>query len=161
MSDLDFELLPAGGDTVSAADELSAALEGELPTPDEVVPFGRGWLFDFTANEFTRSGVSPQRVGGEDQLRVWVEKTVRTARNAYPIYSSDYGIDTVDLVGQPFDPELLGQYAQAVEAALLVHDRINAVKKFTFTHDPLDDLLEIGFTVLIDGGALVFEPIPV
>jgi hypothetical protein len=160
--DSGFELLPADGADITADEELEAAL-GNIPDPDEdevELPLGRGWAFDFEQNEFIRSGTDVLGVSAFDNLRMWIEKTLRTARYAHPIYSDDYGMETPwDLIGRQVTPDVLGRYSAAVSDALQVHDRISKVKDFTFTYETDDDALFVGFTVVVDEGPeLIFDP---
>lgn len=151
----DFVLLPADGPDILPDDELAAALDARdaANANQEPQPYGRGWAFDFTGTrDFVKHGQGPARARGIENLKVWIEKTLRTARFAHVIYGDDYGIDTVELIGRPLSPELVGQYGTAVTAALLVHDRISSVEDFAFSADPGTDLLEVTFTVVVDEG---------
>jgi hypothetical protein len=161
-----FELLPAA-DSLTADSELTAvdaALEpaGDPVADDSPRVYGRGWAFDFVSGQFTRGGNSPLEVTGLAQLRMWIEKTLRTARMAHPIYSDDYGIDQpYSVIGQPFTPGAAGRYARAISDALLVHDRITQIKDMTFTGGPNDVVLAVSFTVVTDEEEATFEDIPI
>ena len=56
---------------------------------------------------------------------------LNTERYEYPIYSWDYGIELVDLIGQPM-PYIMSELARRVEEALTQDDRIESVKDFEF-----------------------------
>lgn len=163
--DADFELVPADGTILSAEDALNAALDTALgtveqePTQQPPLPFGRGWAFDFGMSQFKMHGHGPREVHGVDNLVVWIEKTLRTARYAHPIYSDAYGIEYVDVVGKPFTPALAGAYARAVRDVLLIHDRIEEVKDFTFSGDPDLDMLSVAFRVTLIGDEELSEVI--
>lgn len=154
-----FELLPPDGADMAADEALEAALGGEIApaASDEPAPIGRSWAFDFGEGQFARGGgQSPIVVTGEGSLRMWVLKALHTARLAHPIYTDQYGVELpFDLIGGRVTPEAIGRYAAAITDALLVHDRISAVEDFAFSHDPDGDGLEVGFAVVLDGGARV------
>lgn len=157
------DLLPADGPDILPDDELAAALGNlRIAASNTVVSIGRGWAFDYQVGEFIMRGQSPAEVSDVGQLRMWIEKTVRTARFAHPIYSDAYGMDLVELVGNQVTPDRIGQYATALTDALTVHDRISGVTDFKFTADPSSDLLLVGFTVVVDEGddTITVEAVP-
>lgn len=165
--DSGFDLLPADGPDVTT-DELLAQALGVLPDPltedTTPQPFGRGWAFDWATGQFHRHNNQPVAVFGLDNLTVWVEKALRTARLAHPIYSDDYGMEYVEIVGHPFEAGTAGLYANAVRDALLVHDRIERIKDFKFSYDPDvdEEALQVMFTVVLDAGsALTVGPLTV
>lgn len=166
---LDFDLIPPDPGLINPDLALDAALapvediENEAPRP-----FGRSWSFDFVAGQFVREGTAPKVVYELDTLIMWVEKTLRTARLAHPIYADEYGMDEpFALVGTVGEDESLTEYQQAVEAALLYHDRIVAVEDFSFSQDPFDESLMASFTVVLDAApdqeptTLEFQDVPV
>lgn len=145
-------------DEITLADELAGVealltpsdLEIGAP-PDAPAPLGRGWAFDFTTNQFRRGGSRPAGVSGYDELTVWIEKCLRTARGAHPIYSADFGVDQpFSMIGQPFNAAAAGRYGQSVKQALLAHDRITDVTDFTFTGDESSGVLAVSFRVVTD-----------
>jgi hypothetical protein len=150
--DLDFDLLPADPGLVSPDLALDAALAPvvDFATPAEQ-PLGKGWRFDFLTGQFVRRGGSPMEVYDVDNLAMWVEKTLRTARYAHAIYSSDYGMaEPYAPIGRPLDGATLASWQEEIQDSLLVHDRIVAVEDFRFNMAPLDDALNVSFTVVLD-----------
>jgi len=83
---------------------------------------------------------------------MWVEHTLRTAREAHPIFSTAYGIEQpYELIGQANISEGdLSTFSDAIETALLVHDRIVAVEDFSFSQDPFEEEMYASFTVVLD-----------
>lgn len=150
--DTGYSLVPAD-DVLTADAQLLAALSGLVPTanPDTPRPLGRGWAMDPVTGQLVLRGSSPAEVSGVAQLMVWMEKTLRTARLAHPIYSDDYGTENpFGEVGFQFTPGLAGILIKRVTDALLVHDRITAVKDFTFDGAPDEEVLIVKFTVVLD-----------
>jgi hypothetical protein len=152
-SDLGYDLLPPDSGTISPDIALDAALSPvvDYSTPS-IEPFGKGWQFDFVAGQFVRSGASAAEAYDLANLRVWIEKTLRTAKFAHPIYSDSYGMeDPFLLIGYPSQSELIGDYQQQIVEALLVHDRIIGVQDFAYQQQALDDALYVSFSVVLDG----------
>lgn len=166
--DTGFELLPEEEAEITPDEELELLLaptdvasEGE-DIEEPPMPLGRGWPFDFQTGQFGRAGFAPAATSGVDHLRTWIEKTLRTARFAHPIYTDDYGTEWPEpLIGAPFTPALAGKVSNAVEDALLQHDRITQVKDFFFEGGPESDLLAISFTVVLDDEELSLENVPI
>jgi len=150
--ELGYPLLPPDPGIINPDLALDAALAPVVDLADPPVqPLGRGWAFDFTINQFVKNGISPALVYDTDELNVWIEKAMRTARLAYPIYTDDYGMeDPFRLIGQPNEPELVSEYMDDVIATLLVHDRIASVTDFYFSQAPLTEQLYVTFTVTLD-----------
>lgn len=157
--DTGFSLIP-GDDELTADQRLEATLKGLVPSqqPDVPRPLGRGWAFDWATGQFVSHGNAPAAVSGVQQVRMWVEKTLRTARLAHLIYSDEYGTDDpFSEVGKQFTPALAGMVARRVSEALLVHDRITAVKDFEFQGGPSEALLVVEFTVVLDQEEIAFS----
>lgn len=150
--DLGFSLTPPIPGIVNPDLAINAALAPVVDDPaTDQQPLGRGWSFDFLAHEFVFDGLSPANVYDVDQLAVWIEKAVRTAKYAHPIYGDEFGMeDPFALIGEPYTSELIGEYVTQVTDALMLHDRINSVTDFNFTQDPFTDQLYVSFTVVLD-----------
>lgn len=56
---------------------------------------------------------------------------LNTERYEYPIYSWDYGVELVDLIGQPI-PYVLSELERRITEALTQDDRIDSVTDFEF-----------------------------
>lgn len=163
----ELQLIASTGDQISPDAELELAVAQlssdtpNPPAPEEVIPFGRGWAFDFDAGRFMRYGSAPARVDGLDQLRMWIQKTILTPRFAAAIYEDAYGTESVDVIGSQYDPGALADLAAAITEALLVHDRITSIEDFAFDPpDPMDDYVVASFTVITDADPLAIT-IPV
>jgi len=166
---LNVELIPPDPGLINPDLALDAALAPvEDLTTDVPSPFGRSWRFDFVAGQFVKEGTVPKVVYELDTLIMWVEKTLRTARTAHPIYEEEYGVDEpMRLVGVPLDDAETQAWQESATAALLVHDRIVDVSNFSYSQDPFEETLLASFTVLIDAApplgpqSLEFQNIPV
>lgn len=158
--DTGFSLVPTDGE-LTVDERLDAALAGLMPdtAPDVQRPLGRGWAFDFETGEFVAHGSSPAIVLGVEQLVVWIEKTLRTARFAHAIYDDEYGTEyPFDAVGQQFTPALAGNLRRSIEESLRVHDRIEDITEFTFTGE--GHTLYVNFRVVTDQEEIEITQIP-
>ena len=66
-----------------------------------------------------------------DAVKQAVYKILNTERYTYPIYSWNYGIELVDLFGQPI-PWIYPELERRITEALVWDDRINSVTDFEF-----------------------------
>lgn len=66
-----------------------------------------------------------------DAVKQAVYKILNTERYTYPIYSWNYGIELVDLFGQPI-PWVYPELERRITEALVWDDRINSVTDFEF-----------------------------
>lgn len=161
IDDSEVELLPAT-DELGVDDDLTLAeglidpaqldaLDPEADDEGEPTPFGRGWAFDFDTGQFRRGGGGPLGVSGYDQLVMWVQKTMRTARSTHAIYTDNFGVDNpFDLIGKPFTSSGAGRYTEALRDALLAHDRISAVEDVTFDGSPDSSVVYVSLTIVTD-----------
>jgi 6-pyruvoyl-tetrahydropterin synthase len=72
-----------------------------------------------------------------------------TERYKYIIYSWDYGVELVDLIGKPI-PYCMAEIPRRVKEALLVDNRIENVTDFQFEH--IGKTLHTTFTVVTNVG---------
>lgn len=82
-----------------------------------------------------RNEVEEDRINGYtddlDAIRQTIYLILNTERYTFPIYSWDYGIELVDLIGQP-TPYVMAEIPRRVEEALTQDERILEVKDFEF-----------------------------
>ena len=90
-----------------------------------------------------------------DAVNQAVYLILSTERYAFPIYSWDYGVELVDLIGKPI-PYVMSEVQRRIEDALTQDDRIEGCSDFEF--DLLEkDKLIVKFTVNSIYGALSSE----
>ena len=92
--------------------------------------------------------IDGDHISGQDSglaaMRQAVELILRTERFAYQIYSSNYGTETDDLVGESAD-YVESEIQRRVTEALLTDDRVTAVSGFLFSRR--GDTLDVQFDV--------------
>lgn len=89
-----------------------------------------------------------------DAIRQAIYLILNTERYEYPIYSWDYGIELVDLIGKPI-PYVMSEIPRRVKDALIQDDRIVDVKDFTFKKHK--SKLHTTFVVITNSGDITSE----
>lgn len=160
-------LLPESDEPLSPEDEFRRFEESfDTPVlPPELViqeapptPVGRGWAFDFNKRRLIGgpSGHGPLTTHGEETLKMWIVKTLQTARRAHPIYSDDYGMELPgDFFGGSVDRFPTDRYHDAVREALLVNQNIADVIDLRSRYDPDETYVALSFTVVRATGTLL------
>lgn len=96
---------------------------------------------------------SNQRINGYVNDLESVEQAIylilNTERYEHIIYSWDYGVELVDLIGKPM-PYVISEVPRRIEEALIQDDRIEAVKDFEFKRNKSQ--LDVTFTVVTNVG---------
>lgn len=88
-------------------------------------------------------------IDGEDALRQFIEKTIRTARFRFLIYDDEYGCELEDLIGEDVTAELLdSEIPTVITDALINDDRIVGVTNFVVTQQA--DAVFISFDVEVN-----------
>lgn len=102
--------------------------------------------WDFEAGRPLFSGGKPLRVTGAEAVKVWIWKTLMTARTRYDVYSWDYGSEVESLIGQAYTVMVKqSEGARYVREALLINPYIRAVRQVdvTFQNDSLTIRCEV------------------
>lgn len=148
--DEEADLLDA--DELGLAEESVAELEVDVGVAT-VPRTGRSWAFDFVTGRFvTRRGQGPLETSDDATLRGWIEKCLRTEREAHAIHrDTGFGLPPGDLIGG--GAEAVADYEVRVRDALTVHPRITDVREFEARTDPEDpEVVWAWFTVVTDEG---------
>lgn len=159
-NDLAIDLLPDDGldldpDAVledNFGDEFDLDFEDQEATEfADPLPYGKSWAWDFSKGRFVRFGPSPAQTNDLETLKTWIQKSMLTAKNAHPVYSEDFGMDSPDaLIGFISDPSAQDEWASDVRETLLQHDRIADVTDFTFVATDNGEALDVSFSVITD-----------
>jgi hypothetical protein len=129
------------------------SLYPNIPVPSAVsassksITYGKELAFDFANGEFIMQDGAPKIVTGIEALKVWIEKTIRTARYRFPIYTFQYGCELEDIIGLDIPPSVLeSEVTRVIRDALIYDNRIKDVRDFKF--DRGGDWLRVEFTVI-------------
>lgn len=124
-------LFPFFGDTVT---EQTASIE-ELPLYKEVA-------WDFKNNVPIIDGGDYRIVTGNEAIKTWVYKALKTERFRYKIYSWDFGSEIDSLIGQNYTPNLTkAECIRYIEESILINPYVKGVANMEV--DFHDGLLEI------------------
>lgn len=88
-------------------------------------------------------------VDGLEAVRQAIYLILNTERYQYPIYSWDYGIELIDLIGQPM-PYVMSEVARRIDEALTQDDRIIGTENYEFEKNGRG--LKVTFTVVTNVG---------
>lgn len=96
-------------------------------------------------------------IDGEEAVKQFITKAIRTPRNRLLIYDDQYGSELEDLIGANATRELLSdEIPRVITEAIIYDDRIESVSNFTVIQD--GDKTYITFSVgLVSGGTIKNE----
>jgi len=126
----------------------------EVTAQPEAITYGRELDFDFTTGQFVMDDGAPKVLEGPDALRIWIAKTLQTARYRFPIYSFNYGCEMEEVIGYDIPRAVLeAEIPRVIREALIYDNRIDDVRDFTIERG--GDWLKVEFTVItFDGQTL-------
>lgn len=85
-------------------------------------------------------------VEGNEAIKVWIYKTIKTARYQYPIYSWDYGCEISSLIGQKYTKGLTKSEAERyIKEAILINPYVTDVKIIDINFS--EDILSVSIQV--------------
>lgn len=104
---------------------------GDLQTEaaaEEALPLYREAAWDFTNNIPIVEKGDFRIVTGNEAIKTWVYKAMKTERFRYLIYSWHYGSELSSLIGQSYAPHLTkAESIRYIKEALLIHPYIKNV----------------------------------
>jgi hypothetical protein len=104
--------------------------------------------------------VDDQRIKGTcegfEEMSQVIFKILNTERYQNIIYSWNYGVETVDLYGRPFD-YVIPELKRRIKEALIQDDRINDVRDFEF--ETTGNKITTYFTVITTFGEVGAEKV--
>ena len=150
--------VPTPDEALARADK-AAELEddAELIVDPPLHPLGRSLVL--TGSGVQGSGHGPLEVTGEANLRIWIEKCMRTHEGAHPIHPGGYGLQRPihDYLGEEAEFTQLTELEGDVRDALLFHPSITDLIDFNVQveSDPAsaDAMAQISFGVVRDDGS--------
>lgn len=93
------------------------------------LPRGKSFLFDFNQGDFVLKDGKLIPAEGEEALKIWIEKVLRTDKGKYPIYSTEYGVSLEDLIiGHNLPLEFIkSEVKREVTETLMTHPDITSI----------------------------------
>lgn len=135
----------------------------EIPIPEaapqsSTVTYGRELDFNFSTGQFVMIDGAPRVLEGPDALRIWITKTLLTARYRFPIYSFNYGCELEDMIGYDIPRVVLeSEIPRVIREALIIDNRIEDVREFIIERG--DDWLRVEFTVITFDGQSIRQEV--
>lgn len=120
----------------------------DIPTQaSAATDYGKELAFDFAKGDFIYEDGKPKVVEGIEAFKIWIEKTVRTARYRWPIYSFAYGCELEDVIGYDIPRAVLeSEIPRVLREALIYDNRIEDVRDFVIERG--GDWLKVTFAVV-------------
>lgn len=107
---------------------------GIFPTNDVIVvyktdlPIFREYAWDFENDDFVIQDGDLVIVEENEALKIWIYKALRTIKNRYKAYSSNYGNEFENIIGQGYDDDLVvAEMKRLIEKCLLVNQYIKSI----------------------------------
>ncbi|MGE6488521.1 DUF2634 domain-containing protein [Paenisporosarcina sp. NPDC076898] len=99
-------------------------------------------------------------IDGEEAIKQFISKAIRTVRNRFLIYNDEYGSELENLIGANITRELLEEeIPRVVTETLIYDDRIASVNNFVVTY--IGDKVFIQFSVTLTTGQTVESEVTV
>ncbi|MDQ0154904.1 DUF2634 domain-containing protein [Robertmurraya andreesenii] len=99
-------------------------------------------------------------IDGEQAIRQFIVKAVKTARFRFLIYDDQYGSELDDLIGADVSDALLQvEIPRVIREALIYDDRVDDVVNFDITRE--GDRLYVEFTVVLADGTTLTEGVTI
>lgn len=109
--------------------------------------------YKINANSDTEDSVIGH-VDDLDAIKQSAYLMLNVERYEYPIYSWDYGVELVDLIGQPM-PYVMSEVSRRIDEALTQDERIESTKDYEF--ERVKDKLHVTFTIVTSLGDISTE----
>lgn len=114
----------------------------------EIPRIGKTYAYDFQKGDFIIKNGKMVELHGEDTLKVWIEKVLRTEYGRFCIYREvEYGVVLEDLIGSNYPRDFVeSEIKREVTTALLRHPHITDIEEWSFERD--GKLMRIWFKVI-------------
>jgi hypothetical protein len=118
--------------------------------------FGKSFLFDFENGDFILGDGKVKIIEGEQALKVWIKKILKTEKTKYEIYdiiNVEYGVSLIDYLNSDLPTGFVYANVQSeISGALANHPDVTEVIDFEFGRDKR--VLKVSFTVLTTYGEI-------
>ena len=104
--------------------------DGLLQASSNKLPLYKECAWDFVNDKAIFVDGSPKIVYGNEGIKVWVYKAIKTNRYQYEIYTWDYGCEIETLIGKGFQIGFIkSETKRYIEEALIVNPYITQINK--------------------------------
>lgn len=111
----------------------------DIKIANEQLPLCKDVAWDFEKDEPIIENGYFKIVEGNEAIKVWCYKAIKTPRFQYEVYSWDYGSEVLSLIGKPYTPSLTkSELKRYIEEALIINPYILEVNVLdTYFNDGL------------------------
>lgn len=104
-------------------------------TASDALPIYREYAYDYEHNRLLLGpDGNTYLVEGNEAIRIWIYKALRTPRYAHAAYNDDYGCEIGNLLGEPMGSEVTRlEIKRYITEALMVNPYIEELGNFLFT----------------------------
>ena len=113
------------------------------------LPLFKGYAIDFDTLEPLKNGDKLVKLTGNEALKVWIFKALKTKRNFYEIHSDSYGNDLDIHIGTVYQESIKNALIiSEIKDCLLVNPYILDCYNFELDYNSDDNHLKVSFNVL-------------
>ncbi|EJO5347133.1 DUF2634 domain-containing protein [Clostridium botulinum] len=124
---------------------LEQVAKDTIPDNEEL-PLFKEYAWDFQNNKFILEDGNFKIVEGNEALKVWIWKALKTQRYRYLAYSWDYGQELDELIGKGLSNEALKlEVKRYIKESLLINPYLKEIYNLNITLE--EAKLEIDFIV--------------
>lgn len=107
-------------------DSYEESIEDELPLFSE-------YAYDFKNNTFLKRNGKGYLVYGDEAIKIWIYKALKTDRYKFLAYDDDYGSEVYTLIGRVNDNEIMrSEIERFIIECLMVNPYIVELSDFNF-----------------------------
>ena len=123
---------------------------------EENLPIFKQYAWDFDKKEFIRDGSGGLiLLEGNEALKIWLIKMLRTARFTYLAYSDSYGCEIYEWMGKVTKKAVaISEMRRLLTESIMVNPYVKAIDAMEFVHDKRGNSLEINITLSTIYGAV-------
>ena len=120
--------------------------ELEEATLDAELPMLKEYAYDFETNQLKLKNGKHYLVEGNEALKIWIYKALRTERYRYMAYSDDYGTEIYTVIGTVLStPAKIAEIKRFVTETLMVNPYIVSIENIAL--EQIGSVLHISVTV--------------
>ena len=119
-------------------------------TSETELPLYREYAWDFDADHFIYDNFGNHvLVEGNEALKVWIYKALKTERFRYTAYSWQYGIELKKFIGKVMTVgERISEFKRAIIECLMVNPYIKSINSITIERDKTNLTCDIDLTTV-------------
>lgn len=136
---------------IEATEEEVEELEVELPLAKE-------YAWDFNKQDFRYKNGKMYFAYGNEAIKIWLWKLLKTERFRYLIFSWDYGNEIIELIGQGYTQALINSEAERYVREAIEYNLSDYVTDITDVEITfVDRLLSVSFTAITPYGEVQYN----